>query len=211
MAPNQLTLDYYPTGEPLVKLTLEEADGVVRVIFPVAPLWTYIVGIAVPATAGVIVILGMIAEIWMLRGIFYRPGFPSPPPSMALRLRAIENKEAISAGIYAVIMFVPTVYKWMMLRRWGRVPRVLSGDSNALNFSRLGWLGMRERRWQASDISSIELRPVKWNLTWKRTVADLYIRRRKRMLLFFRLSSTDPQLPRLIAEKMAMVLGCPLT
>jgi hypothetical protein len=69
---------------------------------------------------------------------------------------------------------------------------------------------MRERWWPVSEIAAIELRPVKGNLNWTRTVADLYIRRQNGRRLRFRLSSPNAQLPGQIATGLAAALQRPL-
>jgi hypothetical protein len=102
------------------------------------------------------------------------------------------------------------LYEWWLFRRWGRVPRILSATREGLTLSRLGWWRMRERHWPATQINGIEFRQVKGNLNWRRTVADLYIRRHKGQRLHFRLSSPDKDLPRKIASRMADVLERPL-
>jgi hypothetical protein len=83
---------------------------------------------------------------------------------------------------------------------------VLTASREGLILSRLGIWRMRERRWPASEITAIELRPIRGNLNWRRTVADLYIRRQKGRPLHFRLSSADASLPARIAEQVRGIL-----
>lgn len=99
---------------------------------------------------------------------------------------------------------------WFRYRRWGRVPRVLAVDESGLVFSWLGWWRMREKRWAAEEISSIDLRVIRGHLNPWRTVAILYVRHRKGMARRFRLSSADPELPHRIARRLSEILGRPM-
>jgi hypothetical protein len=69
---------------------------------------------------------------------------------------------------------------------------------------------MRERIWAATEIASIELRPLKYNLPWTGNASLLLIKRRKGRRPHYRLSSRDPLLPNEIAKQLADALGCPL-
>jgi hypothetical protein len=69
---------------------------------------------------------------------------------------------------------------------------------------------MRRRTVLASDITAIEFHPVWGNLTPRRAMGSLTIRRRTGWRLRYRLSSLDQELPRRIAERLAAVLGKPL-
>ncbi len=108
--------------------------------------------------------------------------------------------EALFCGIYSV-------FSWRRYHRWGRVPRVLLANKDGLTLSYLGWFWMRRKHWPAGEITAIELRPVRGNLTWWRTAADLRILRQKRMPLSFRLSTSDSQLPGQITARIRSLLG----
>ena len=133
----------------------------------------------------------------------------SVPPDIArssVRLAALVLAEW---GIFATCWIGIGAYTWWQFRRWGRVPRILTATPAGLKLSWLGWWRVRERHWPASEITAIEFWPVKGNLNWRRTVADLSITRRKGRRLHFRLSSREPELPEKIAIRIAGVLGVP--
>jgi hypothetical protein len=114
--------------------------------------------------------------------------------------------------IAALFWLAVAAHQAWMYHRWGRVPRVLTATGEGLVLSRLRWWRLRERKWLLNEITGIQLRPIKINLNPRRTAADLYIKRREGLRrLHFRLSSPDPHLPSQIAERVAAVLGFPLT
>jgi hypothetical protein len=114
--------------------------------------------------------------------------------------------------ISALFWLAVAAHQGWMYHRWGRVPRVLTATGEDLVLSRLRWWRLRERKWMLNEITGIQLRPIHMNLNPRHTAADLYINRRKGLRrLHFRLSSPDPHLARQIAERMAAVLGLPLT
>jgi hypothetical protein len=114
----------------------------------------------------------------------------------------------LRAGGYGCVdLVVKRAHSWWMYRRWGRVPRILTLSGNGLIFTRLGWHRMREKTWPINEITAIELRTVKFNLNWKRTVADLCFHRRTGRRLRFRLSSANAQLPNQIAQKFGLGMG----
>lgn len=205
-----------PRPAPPRKLTLEETDSFVRVTFAVLPTWASVLPGILCAVAGTITIAGVILEITafrhLQRQILNAP--PVPPPAVTTGMRNFGRLLAAQMAMlvfYAIIFWTEAAYHWWKYRRWGRVPRVLTAGADVLTESRLGWWRMRERRWPASEIKAIQLRPVWGNLSRKLTVAKLYIHPRQGRRLLFVLSSADPQLPSRIAERLASVLGCPLT
>jgi len=204
-------LDYHPVEQPPPRqLTLEETSGCVRVTFAVNPKWVYILPIAQAVLIGCIKIAGALLIVRLLWQVTHGSGRP-PSRDIQFLARHIAATILVSAGVAASLWWTSAGYYWWMYRRWGRVPRVLRADLEGLSYSRLGWWSMRERRWPANEITCVEFRTIKRNLNWRRTVADLYIRRRDRRRLRFRLSSSDPRLPGLIAQRLALTIGCPLT
>ena len=208
MAADSPILDYAPKPAPPRKLTLEESNGGVRVIFPVFPVWAYWVSIVLLIVVGLFRLMAGLVIGWAIWRSTNSLG-PSHPDTLREAHRLIA-KIVILWTAEALLFLGLGAYEWCMLHRWGRVPRVLTARSDSLVLSRLGWWRMRERTWPVSEISAIQFRPVKGNLNWKRTIADLYIRRRNARRLWFRLSSSDPQLPARIAEQLAFRLGCPM-
>jgi hypothetical protein len=110
----------------------------------------------------------------------------------------------------ALFWWGSAAYHFRMYRRFGRVPCTLTASKDELILTRVGWWNIRERKWPASEITSIEFKAIKGNLNRRRALASLRIKRAKGRRLYFRLSSTDPLLPGRIAEKLASTLGCPL-
>jgi hypothetical protein len=126
-------------------------------------------------------------------------------------MRDLELQILLAGAIATLFWWAVAASSWYAYRKWGKVPRVLTVTGDGLVLSRLRWWRLRERKWLSSEIASIQLRPINVNLNPWRTVADLHINRRKGRRLHFRLSSPDPHLPRQIAERVAAVLGFPLT
>jgi hypothetical protein len=202
-------LDYRQRNSNGGRLTLDHADGDVRVIFPVPRTWVYILPIAGGAALG---LMKFAMGIWMalaMRRVLLQTHGPPSPETMAF-LHRFEVGIFVDAGLSGSFWWGIAAFNWWKLRRWGRVPRILSASAGGLVWSRLGWLRMRERRWPCSEIAGIEIRPVKGNLAWWLTVADLNIRRRSGRRLRFRLFSRDQQLPEQIAAQLAHALECPL-
>ena len=199
-------LEYSPKLAPPRELTLEESDGHVRVIFAVAPTWIYLFPIVVGVMVGFMKLVGGLFIAVRLRQLMN--GFRAVPSDI-FAMRRLTIEIVISASVLALFWWIIAAYEWWMYRRWGRVPRVLTASQKGLILSRLGWWRMRERMFPTSEIKAIELRPVKGNLNWKRTVTNLYIHRHKGWRLRFRLSSSDSQLPRRIAQQLTSKLGCP--
>lgn len=182
-------------------LALVESDNQVRVVFPVNPEWMHVLSIVMPV-AYAVYLAGIGVEIVrMLCHSFKLP---------ALAAVSIMRTSLIELVVAATLCGGYGAYDWWKFIRWGRVPRVLTADEKGLTLSQLGWLRMSEKRWSRHQVIAIELRPVKGNLSRRRTVADLYVRRSSGWRLHFRLSSKDPALPRRIAETLSGALGCPL-
>jgi hypothetical protein len=200
MNPAPPILNYGSPQSPTV-LTLEEWDGGARVIFPAMPQWAYVLAILgplLPALGN----LGLAVACIVIFRRFFRGSI--------LTTAAILRPAIISWGLQSLgwgSLFGFHLWKY---KRWGRVPRILTADNQGLTLSRLGWRRMSGKKWAASQITDIELRPAIGNLFRSRTVMDVYVRRVKGWRLLFRLSSTDPQLPHRIAQRMSVILGCPL-
>jgi hypothetical protein len=197
-----------PKQTPPRRLTLEESEGCVRVIFAVPPKWVCIVEIVIPAVTGVAILVVGIAIVRLLWLMLNELG--PPPPDLVADFRRVCVRATLCFGIPSLAYCGAAIFNWWTYRRWGRVPRVLAADNAGLALSRLAFWKMREQKWPASEITAIELRPVRGNLNWTRTVADLCIRRRQGRRLRFRLSSADSQLPGRIASRLSAMLCCPL-
>jgi hypothetical protein len=190
-------------------LRLEEKDGRVRVIFPVAPMWVYVLQIAWCAAVGLITLGGAITTAGLLWRVTYQIG--QPPRNIKLTMRDLELHILVAGAIATLFWWGVAACSWYAYRTWGKVPRVLTATGEGLVLSRLRWWRLRERKWLLNEITGIQFRPININLHPWRTAADLYINRREGLRrLHFRLSSPDPHLPRQIAERAAAVLGFPL-
>jgi hypothetical protein len=208
MDQSNLILSYIPPQAPPQTLTLEETDGQLRVIFSVSPKWAYIFQIVVCFVVGSVKLATGITIAWVvLRG--FSAG-PMSAQNVALS-RHLAMQILLFAAPSALFWWSIGTYELWMYRKWGRVPRVLTAGLEGLTLSHLGFWRMREKNWPASEFTAVEFRPIKRNLNWTRTVANLYIRRQKGRRLHFRLSSPDPQLPGQIAQRVAHTLGYPLT
>jgi hypothetical protein len=190
------------------RLRLEESDGSARIIFAVLPKWAYLLPIVFDFVIGLVhlaVDVAFAELVWSLTKVG-----PAPPPDLTAQVRRIYIYIFLVFGVNALGWCAAGVYHWWVYHRWGRVPRTLTANNQGLAVSRLTEWRMRERWWPVSEIAAIELRPVKGNLNWTRTVADLYIRRQNGRRLRFRLSSPNAQLPGQIATGLAAALQRPL-
>jgi hypothetical protein len=201
-------LDYKSVQSAPRELKLDEMDGCVNVTFPVLPKWVYIL----PIVSWTMVGLGRLAvgliEIYFIWKLSH--AIKQPTQNSIVFMHRLEMRIALDSAVASLLGLMLAAYLWWKYHRWGRVPRVLTVNNGGLVLSHLGWWRMRERTWPANEFTIIELRMVKGNLNRKRTVADIIIHRSKERRLRYRLSSSDPQLPRRIAERLALVLGCPL-
>jgi len=130
-------LDYVsPPATPPRTLTLEEADGRVRVVFAVPPTWHYLLPIVIGFPIG----LAQIAAAFSFSescGAFYKTKFSRRARDHRGNLAhggEIVWYPSESAGI---LWLTGATYHWWLYRRWGRVPRVLAADHDALSYSRL--------------------------------------------------------------------------
>lgn len=204
MTETKPVLDYAsPPQPPPRKLTLEESDGGLRVFFPVAPTWRYVLNIVGPFTLGGAQLVMIVDTIWVIYRAFGKVE--------VVEFMQLARGMLIALSVSGVLWWTCAAYSRRMYRRWGRVPRILTATKNGLALSRLGWWQMRERTWPAAEITAIDFRPIRGNINWKQTAGDLYVRRVKRRRLHFRLSSSDPQLPGYIAKQLALTLDRPLT
>ena len=204
-------LEYSATISPPRMLTLQEGDGEIQVIFPVSPMWVYWLPIYMGIALGVLKLAGAVFIVERIWSLWSQMGKFGPLPSDASEaLRRMVLEIILPACFVALFWWAFAAYKWWELQRWGRVPRVLTANERGLKMSRLGMFRMHERRWGRDEIKSIEFRPVRGNLNWRRTTADLYVHRREGWRLRFRLSSRDRELPSRIARLIANKLGLPL-
>jgi hypothetical protein len=187
-------------------LTLELKAGAVRVTFPVLPKWVYISPSVFYSAAGLMYLAMGIGFVASMRR--FSQQFHIPPTSQPFFFsRRFELEVLLQYCFYALCSWSFAGYQWWQLRRWGRVPRVLTASGEGLVLTRLGWFHMRERTWSVAEIARVELRPIKYNLNWTRTVAEMYIIRRKGRRLHYQLSSPDPLLPSKIAKQLANALA----
>lgn len=204
MAESSPILDYVtPSSAPLRRLTLDESNGSVRVVFPVFPRWIYILAIVLPILVGCVKFVGGIVVARMMWQMANGSGMPA---AVYIPLRRFAVQFLLEWSGMAPIWWALAAYQWWMYYRWGRVPRTLLANREGLTFSRLGWWRIREQKWPADQITGVEFRLIKGNLNWRRTVADLYIHLRKGRRLPFRLSSPDQELPAKIARRVARAL-----
>jgi hypothetical protein len=187
------------------RLTVDENDGRVWVIFPVHPKWVYIFPIVMGFLLGAAKLAMAIWIVWFMWATGRK--FHVPEPVLPKELRPFYMEIFLSAGLAAACWWAAASYHCWLYRRWGRVPRVLTSSRDGLASSRLGSFRMIEEWWPANEISEIRLKPIRVNLNWTRTVADLYVRLNHGRRLRFRLSSPDPHLPQQIAKQVASALG----
>jgi len=159
----------------MTKLALEEGPGWARVSYPVIPRWLCITQILTIAMVGVAHVAAGVMVIVMTWRLLHGLG------GAGLVGRTIMEhammSAALSFGLGAVAWLSLAADQLWQFRRWGRVPRTLLVTDKGIVRSYLGWRRMREKLWPASQITSVELRPVKWNLTPKKTLVSLYIYR----------------------------------
>jgi hypothetical protein len=203
----------YASGLP-GGLSLEERDGCLRVIFPVVPKWLHISVIVfkLACAAAMTVIFIMMVRLVMSMSpyTFGNPRFP-PPQALFRQWHFLIAEAMLGYGSIVLWHWLEALHLWWRYRRWGVVPRMLTLTEDELIVSRLGVWKMRSSRWPAGDILAIELTKVWGNLSHRRTVQKLKIHRRSGRSLRFTLSSRNQALPAQIAERLAAVLGCPLT
>jgi hypothetical protein len=192
-------------AQPPEQLTLEEGVGHVRIIFPVLPTWAYLLPVGVEIAAA---LMKTIVPFWLGYTIWglYRVG---GQPSSAIKAQLWHMALVIAMPLWAAAFFwwLCAILTWRRYRRWGRIPKILTMSNEGLELSYLGWRGMRHEHWSASEITAIELQPVRGNVTWWKTAADLRFLRASGRPLHFRLSSSDSQLPGKIAERVQSMLG----
>ncbi len=194
----------YQTPHPRA-LTLEEDAGAVRVIFPLQPKWVRVVMITTPAIFGISRVAVGIAFVLIIEHIIRST--PTTPATLT-EIAHLVVRVILSVGIEALVLIAWSVYQWRWNSRWGHVPQLLIANTQCLTTSRPGWWRLRERIWPASEILSIELRPLWGNLNRRTPSADLYVHLRKPKLVRFRLTSKDAELPSRIAKGIASALGC---
>jgi hypothetical protein len=188
---------------------MQRIEGSVRIVFPVPPMWIPVLTITMSAVAGCAeAALGIwiVFSMHRLASQFHLPKGTPVPFMFPTRLYVVILSVR---GLAALFWWSAAGFSYWTLRRWGRVPRVLTASAHGLSESRLGWFRMRERKWLAADIASIEVRPIWGNLTRHRTVSWLFMNRHNGRRLRFRLSSRDPLLPREIANQIATAIEVP--
>jgi len=203
-------LEYVPQIGSLRSLTLQQTHGAARVTFPVAPKWVQISSIVLWTALG---LMRAAIGLWIvksMRSVFFLPHIQLSSDQVAF-LRHFETQIFIGAASEMLLCWAVAGFQFWKFRRWGRIPRMLIATPEGLVLTWLGWFRMRERAWPATEIASVELRPLKYNLPWTGKAALLLINRHKGRRLRYRLSSPDPLLPNEIAKQLASTLGCPLS
>ncbi len=200
----QNVIDYH-TPHPR-ELTLEEGEGSVRVLFPLPPQWLRVFAIVAPlvygfAAAGAGIVF--VAAMWKLTR-----ATPWTTVDKVMGVPHVILKAILTAGIVVTAFFTAAAYQWWWFSRYGGLRRTLIASISGLTVIRPGRLRQRERTWPASEILSIELRPLWGNLNRRTPSADLYVHLRKPKLVRFRLTSKDIELPGRIAKGMASAIGC---
>jgi hypothetical protein len=198
-------LNYRTKSRGPRRLHLSEEEGAVVVTFATPPEWLWVVQFAVQIAAG----LMHFGAAMTLAALLFRMGRIIGTPVGLSSLKSLTFTVA-SFGLMGIGWFAAAGYSWWSRRRGAWEARTLTATHEALTLRWFGWLATRQTVWAATSIAGIELRLIKGNLNWKRTVADLYLRfhtgRRRR----FRLSSPDRLLPERIARRLAETLGVPL-
>lgn len=198
-------LEYLPNHEAPEVLTFVERDEELRIIFLVPPMWLYWLSLFIGPLIGSLQLVGAIAIlriVWhMTRGM----------GTAIDRLRLIWSFGGIATLVLGALFWIlQGAYEWWTYKRWGRVPRVLIVDAHQVVSSKLGLWRIHRRRWASSEITTIEIRELRWRLNTKRFVFELYLMRNCGWPIRFRLSSPDAQLPTRIAEAISTKLNCSL-
>ena len=201
-------LEYASPRPPPRRLTLQESDDCIRISFPVAANWTYLLPVITGAILGFLQMAT--AVLWLRTYLQFTKALPQTFAPMAGTMRQQAVLRVTFATIEALFWWILAAYHWRMYRRWGHVPRVLIASEKGLTYSHVGWWRMRERFWTPGQIERVELRHLKWNLSRKRVVYVLSIHPVKGRRLRFHLSGKDSPLAKDIAQGLALTLGCAL-
>lgn len=197
-------LDYPTPQAPPQRLTLEDGPDFARIVFPVKPKWAYWLPIALCAGAALMITATPLINVVIVWRAFAKVGFATKAQLWhALRI------SLLATWSQALLLWIWAMLDWWRYRCWGRVPRTLIANKDGLSLSYLGWWRMREKRWPASDIAGIDVRPIRGNLTWWKTAAYLFVRLKSGNRRQFRLISSDPRLPGHIEQSIKAALGCP--
>ena len=205
--PHRDEILHYRTKSPRPRgLHLSEEDGATVVTFPSPPEWLWAIQFAATLAMG----LMQLSAAATMAAFVYRMARAAGTPELLSALRPLYYTTAcfILAGVGWLAV---AVYSWWSRRRGAWDARTLTATGTSLVLRCFGWGKMRQTVWPVETIDSIELRPIRGNLNWTRTVADLYIRFHKGRRRKFRLSTSDPRLPAQIAKSLCMALGLPLS
>jgi hypothetical protein len=178
---------------------IQEADGQVRVLFPLLPRWIYLVLLAAALGLGVLFIWGAIQSLismWQIRGI-------------AFQFSEWAGDETGNL-IRALLCLAVVALCCLAYRQWTRDVEVLVATPAGLLWSKRGLLGRRSCWWPVQEIAAIELRQTWGAIAITGAVRFLVVRLRDGCRQRFLLRSGSRRLPQTIAERLAAVLQCPL-
>lgn len=205
VCPGTLTYEVAPPTSR--KLSLRREGDTVVITFPTQPTWAWFAAMAMQISVGLLKLCFAAAIAYQ----FHRLARFGPlSPDVTANVRRFEISTCLFGAGSAAVWWAMAAHTWWTYRRGAAGPKKLTATADGLVLRRFLWNRMRDKLWPASDVSQIEIRIVKGNLNWRRTAADLYVRLRTRRPLRFRLSSSDPEIPRQIAAALSAVLQKPL-
>jgi hypothetical protein len=169
-------------------LTLEQGPGVVTVTFPgqrQRAVMMNLYSMIALGTLGIVSPAIVLLLFWLgLRRI----GLPLP------NAQAVWPYSAPAIWEY----FLPLLFFWMIVialwrryRKWGQVPRTLCAAKTGITLTYLGWFGMRRKFWPSSQITGIEILPLKWDLDPRKISRELIIFLSTGKSVSFRLPTRD--------------------
>lgn len=193
-----------PADQPPRQIVLETDGASARIVFATMPAWLFKLNICTSFLVALAQTAVPIYFYWQMTSLFSRFG-PSTTQMIEYK-RGWLLSTAGAVALAAITLWPFAIYQFVMFRRWGPVPRILEANATTITLSYLGWRRMRTREWPTSDVTTIDLRPLK-SIVPSRTAADLFIRFRNRRPVRFRLASKDATLPARIRDAIAAVTG----
>lgn len=207
-------LGYAAAGAVRRKLRLENDAESVRLIFPLLPKSTSIIGIVVPMLMGII--SGGLVIMMSIRGYRLIAGLRPPPAASQEEISAFASFMAqakimrfrgISYGVgFFALYFSAGAWNFRRYRRFGNVPKILEFSPSELRYIRPGWWRVRKNVWPRSRISAIKLRKRR-DIIGRHPRIDLLVEFHRRIPRLFRLQTRDPELPGRILSEMQRVLS----
>ncbi len=192
-----------PHPQPPERLTLEDGADFVRITFPVAPTWVYVINPSICAALAAAWTFGpviVVFRFWRTHGMF--------PVAPLLRYPwHFFWVFALRLWVGPSILWIFAILDWRKYRKWGRVPRVLTASKQGVTSSHLGWFGMKQKFWPASEITDITLKPLKWNLHPTSKACDLTIHRAGTSSISYRFSSKNRAIAEQVVERFRQTIG----